>query len=278
MENYLVYEGRLIPESELMHHGIKGMKWGVRRYQNPDGSLTDAGRKRYGYGKLDIEGKAKYNQYRKNNADTVAQSGIGSTMLGAVGGAVAGGLAAGPVGAYVGAVGSAVLSGLTATAISAGRAFIDNHQYKKALIKQADAKRDAEDSAKKSVKYQADQEKITKLNKQDVEKFNKLSSEDQDKKAMAAAKKAGLDQGDNWKVYRQAMSGNEKAQKVVEEWESGSSSSGSVKDKVSTARKTGKYDMEFLERNLDQDAAGNNLEGKALDAAYEKYLKEKYRK
>lgn len=33
-------------ENELYHHGIKGQKWGVRRYQNKDGSLTLAGKKR----------------------------------------------------------------------------------------------------------------------------------------------------------------------------------------------------------------------------------------
>lgn len=37
----------------LRHHGILGMKWGVRRYQNKDGSLTAAGRKRVA--KLDAE-------------------------------------------------------------------------------------------------------------------------------------------------------------------------------------------------------------------------------
>ena len=33
--------------SELYHSGVKGMKWGIRRYQNEDGTLTDAGKVRY---------------------------------------------------------------------------------------------------------------------------------------------------------------------------------------------------------------------------------------
>ena len=36
-----------LDSNELYHHGIFGMKWGVRRYQNSDGTLTEAGKKRY---------------------------------------------------------------------------------------------------------------------------------------------------------------------------------------------------------------------------------------
>lgn len=49
----------------LKHHGIKGQKWGVRRYQNADGSLTDAGRKRYGYGDIQVERNADFEGFTR---------------------------------------------------------------------------------------------------------------------------------------------------------------------------------------------------------------------
>ena len=44
---------------ELYHYGIKGMRWGVRRYENEDGTLTEAGKKRYNKDSTDKKSKHK---------------------------------------------------------------------------------------------------------------------------------------------------------------------------------------------------------------------------
>lgn len=54
-------------EEVLAHHGVKGMHWGIRRYQNPDGSLTAAGEKRYG-------GKKGDKRFRKDHIEVAMEA------------------------------------------------------------------------------------------------------------------------------------------------------------------------------------------------------------
>lgn len=69
MSNYVFINGQLYNSDVLAHHGVKGMKWGVRRYQNADGSLTAAGKRRARKADRTINYVETLRKNNKNNYD-----------------------------------------------------------------------------------------------------------------------------------------------------------------------------------------------------------------
>lgn len=65
---YIIYRS----DTELYHHGVKGMRWGVRRYQNEDGSFTRAGKKQFAQDK-----KTQYIKEGRSDAGGRAWNAVG---------------------------------------------------------------------------------------------------------------------------------------------------------------------------------------------------------
>lgn len=98
----------------LTHHGIKGQKWGYRRYQNADGTLTDEGRRRYGFGS-GRKGLITQNTKAAMKKGTKIGAGIGAGIGVALGATTVGALTAagGPIGLAV-AAGAGHIASMTA--------------------------------------------------------------------------------------------------------------------------------------------------------------------
>lgn len=108
-------------KNELTHWGIKGQKWGVRRYQNEDGTLTEAGKKRYGVESdgpsysdqqykrdIDVYGKSGANRINRQMIEGASVSGARSKEAERIESFRKGARVAGHVGSYIGSVGGAL--------------------------------------------------------------------------------------------------------------------------------------------------------------------------
>lgn len=85
MAKYYYYNGRIYPQEELTHYGVKGMKWGIRRKRNK--SSNGKSRKSSGKSEAELKAKAERSAARKEKVSSVISSGkdfmnkYGSTMV-----------------------------------------------------------------------------------------------------------------------------------------------------------------------------------------------------
>lgn len=149
-------------EEYIMHYGAKGQKWGIRRFQNEDGSLTPAGRKRYGIAERRLgrredyitkrysidrltarlgtrrnimdAGEADFNVKKVRDLNSAVKSSdermvrLGKKTIGQRVGIAIGGATAAAGAAFAGAymTNSLAVGGLSAAAIAAGAAYLEH--------------------------------------------------------------------------------------------------------------------------------------------------------
>jgi hypothetical protein len=287
------YYWALTDDEYIAHHGILGQKWGIRRYQNADGTLTEEGKKHvYGAGAYGgYETQASRLQRAKKGIKYDKKLYSAEKKLGKA-------MEKGDKEAidkhkknieYLKNTKNIYMKDLSDNEIELGRKYMQNNAAFWAGLVMGGPVGGLGATIAASV-VNGTYKTAKEVKKEYDERFDKFSKDYQETggeaTARAAAKKAGLDQGDNWKMYRYAQAGDKRAQEVVKQWESEKKSSSTEKkgmssktidDKVAYAKKTGKFDMEFLEQNGDMDpTASRYLKGKELENAYKQWLQKTY--
>lgn len=181
MANYrVVYHDDIDRGESLSHHGIHGQKWGIRRFQNPDGTLTEAGKKRY---------------YVTKSGDATAED-IDYT------------------------VGMMIRKKDVEKSIRRNQK-ARGKEYSKIANNPENFLGLNKKHANKIEEYSKHIDDAKKEIDDLVEKIRAKSSQSQeylDRTSREAAEKYGHGDGDDWKIFRSAAMGDEKAGKIVEEW------------------------------------------------------------
>lgn len=237
---------------ELYHHGVLGQKWGVRRYQNSDGTLTDEGIKRR---------QQIINQ-------TEASKKVGKVVGGAVGGAAGVGASA-AITLTTGFIVPHLQVGITAGAVAGGAKAFESALQKIGDKRLADF--DKKVSEGKFIDKAAEPGDIQKnaVGKATVMKDPASTikkSMEQYKKDVEKANKAKTDE-EHDKLNREADEKYAKAAAEIRQYYKDN------KDRLlKNAKEKDQYDMEFLERS-NPDGEWDN---KRYISEYERYLDDPY--
>lgn len=243
--------------NELYHHGVMGQKWGVRRYQNTDGSYKASAEGRYDPDSTETKKNSKFQQFknrwkdRKQYEDDTA--------------------------AIADRVGRYTQQKLQADTLK--RTHKENQKLEKSpdrnyLLKNAN-KHYKSENLKSANREEAELAETRRMLNEYTNKYGKLKmskvmiNRNGVKEGLKAIKQYENDRTQRYTTKRESFKNDENK----DLWERQISAktnkerNAAINDRVRMAKETGEYEPEFLKR---KDAS---LKGKALDNAYRKYLR-----